>query len=89
MTGSFHLRGRYRRWTFAHYNQHCFLVFGAIEVGLLTVVGHKRPGWHRDRSIGVKLGATADPPCSFEHGDEAVVRMECGRLNDCPQATWP
>src|ERR1700720_60398 len=56
--------------------QYGILRLGAVKMHLLTEMGHERARRHRHRSIGIKLGAAADPPGSAQHCDEAIVRVE-------------
>jgi len=73
-------------WPFADNEQYGILGFGAVEMHLLSVMGHKSARRHRHRGIGIEFGAGADPPCSLEHGDEAVVRMELRAAEMIPES---
>ena len=73
-----HFRRRRRSGPFADDEQNRIFGFGAVEMHLLTEMGHEGTGRHRHGAVRIEFGAGADPPCSFQHGDETVVRMEVG-----------
>src|SRR5262249_9476888 len=64
-------------WSFAHDQEHCVLVLGAVPMHLLAEMSDEAAGGHRHAAVlRIEFGTRTDPPGALQHNDIAVVGME-------------
>src|SRR5882762_5805761 len=65
------------RGSFSHNEQNDLIVFRAIPMNLLAIMGDEAASRHSHGAlIGVELASRADIPSPLKHGDKAVVGMK-------------